>query len=1067
MGSIAGAAGVNATANVAFFRLHSSLVPLNSTPPTTYNNTDRIVEWKLDGGLTDSSGNGYNIVTTNGSAVYSSTPYQGTFARPQVKPTTWSDWTSLRAGVAEMLTGSNSYSQADSSNTATCLWNALTYPAIAGPPTFSSHSTCDPAVSGTIKGPYTFSLKATGADGNIGTATIDVGAVVTDSNGIVIQVDSAADDIFGPMIAFGSNPWAYADDTALRALTIRGANAYAAAYSKDWLTYKTGTVAYKANPYVSNLTTLAVGINATDTTIVVASTASLNLTSYPTIIQFGYGGERVLICSNVTVTLTVCPDGRGWSNTTAAAHTSGVGIVQPIAVGTGTSILSDYCSGRIGPFTGTGNYTTGTAAATTGSTTLTGSGTTWSGNVFAGQTVRFSGIISAVAFEFITTIASVGGNTTITLSRAYPASATNVSGVTYQIYNANAFFTPRWDRPDATNGHIRYSDASCISDTQLTFGGGLESWTGTQSGQQHSMSTQTWMTQGGNGTPNFYDEVAAHIAMYLRSGYQAALDAARWLGDAWASSPEMDEGWGFGPGIPRNVGALGILASWKVDNRDWSYAMNKLAKNAQAYVTSYGTNCLVGDLREDAYQFMWLAMAAKYDPDADQRTSFLASLATLLTREEACQEASGYYPSYNYYNLFTPAVTLTNGLKTGTGTGFTNNFCESIATGTGSVTNGSATMTGTSIPAVSGVQSISVSGLRSGQPFSWQGGWSGSGSSVTLSGLWAGTSGSVTWITHSDQNHTMFADSQTDTQFNVANPCIYNSSTSITLAKPWGGTTGAKNWYRGNLVGAGMQPFMGGIKALEYYFAKLATTGATQTAYTTLGTEIAGWIKDTGYDSRSKGLFYGRGFGACEPPVNPPGFDQSTFTSSPAFDYSVSGCQYGFGLGAVSAARALNSEAQNALRLVYEADPTTPNRDFGDNFYCAQWGDAALTTGGLCTNNGFANDYATNSALSAGKWYGFQFGVGMAHQWPAVRLGGVTPRTDVAKPIMARLADVSGAVDIVVDYMAATGLVSQSSPCTVAACTFDTDARQNYQYRVRYRNGSAVTLATGQYVPVR
>jgi hypothetical protein len=1098
MGNLSGNAGIAAQARVAFFRLHSTLLALNSTPPTTFNNTARIMEWKLDGGLTDSSGNGYNIATTNGTAVYTATPNQGNYARPKVKATTWADWTSLRAGFENPITGSGSYSQSDASNTVTCFWQIVSGADRGGK--IRTQNACDTYADETTFGPYTLQLTVSGAAGDPGTATIDIGAVATDVNGVVIQGNSVADNIFGSMMSFGRNPWAYADDAALRALTIRGAAAYATSYSKDWLNYGAGTIAYKANSFVSNLTTLSTTINATDTSIIVASTTNLILSSFPTIIQFGFGGERVLICSSAGTTLTVCPDGRGWAlnptsgdtrtATQAQAHTAGAGIVQPIArwdgTGPSTSFLNDYCSGRQGPFTGTAAVSAGTVAATAGSTTLTATDANWNGtpnatgNVFAGMMIRFSGVISGAPFEFITDVASIGSGlvSTLVMSRAYPAGATNVSGVTYQIYYANAFFTPRWDRPDSTNGHIRFSEPACISATQVVFGGGLEAWTGPQTGQQHSKSTQNWMTQGGNGTPNFYDEVAAHYAMYLRSGAQAALDAARWIGDVWAKSPEFDEGWGLGVGIPRNVGALGMLASWQIDGRNWNYALNKLAKGAQATVTAKGTNCLDGDLREDAYTFMWLAMAAQYETDPTDKASFIASLATLLTREEACQAADGYYPSYNYYNFFTPNVTFTNGSKDGTGVGLSTAMCESLSTGTGSVTGGSATMTGTAIPAKAVNQSISVSGTKAGVPFSWQGGWSGSGSSVTLSGLWAGADGPVTWIIHektglwgnldSSEYHTMFSSAINDATFNVANPCFYNSSTSITLAKPWTGANGSFGFYRGNIVGAGMQPFMGGIKTLEYLFAKQATTGSIQTRYNTLIDEIAGWIKSTGYDPRTKGLFYGRGFGACEVPVDPPGFNPATFTSSPSFPYSLAGCQYGFGQGAVGAARALNSEAQNVLRLIYEASPTTPNRDFGDNFYGGQWGKAGFTTAGFATDDGFDNIYADNGALGAGKWYGFQFGLGMAHQWPAVRLGGVTPPVLVAKTIKARLADVSGAVDIVIDYLAPSGLVSSSAPCTSSACTFNVNSVEGtYLYKVRYRNGSGATIAPGIFLPVK
>jgi hypothetical protein len=293
----------------------------------------------------------------------------------------------------------------------------------------------------------------------------------------------------------------------------------------------------------------------------------------------------------------------------------------------------------------------------------------------------------------------------------------------------------------------------------------------------------------------------------------------------------------------------------------------------------------------------------------------------------------------------------------------------------------------------------------------------------------------------------MFSNAVDDATFNTANPCFWNSSSSITLGKPWGGANGSFTNYRGNLVGAGVQPFMAGIKALEYYFAIQATSGATQTGFQTLANQLTNWIKDTGYDPRTKGLFYGRGFGACEVPVNPPGFNQATFTSSPAFDYSISECQWGFGPGAVSAARALNSEAQNALRLIYETAPTSPNRTFGDNFYGAQWGDASLTTG-LPTNDGFSNDYATSGALGAGKWYGFQFGVGMAHQWPAARLGGVAP-VDTRTFTLGYVAPIGTTATAVV-YTAPSG-ASSTIACSAGACSLPTDWRQgNYLFRMEY-----------------
>jgi hypothetical protein len=188
---------------------------------------------------------------------------------------------------------------------------------------------------------------------------------------------------------------------------------------------------------------------------------------------------------------------------------------------------------------------------------------------------------------------------------------------------------------------------------------------------------------------------------------------------------------------------------------------------------------------------------------------------------------------------------------------------------------------------------------------------------------------------------------------------------------------------------------------------------------------------------------------------------------STAFFFRNYGCNYGNDTTGKQGARALVAEAQNATRLVYESSPTAPNLALGDLLYGNVYGDSAYTTEGYTTNGGIANEFLLDNGLNAGKWYGFQFGVGMAHQWPAVRVGGVTPISYTSKPIKARLADIAAAVDIVVDYLAADGTVSTSAACTSAACTFSTDARQNYQYRVRYRNGSAATIATGSYAPVQ
>eukprot|EP00697_Spironema_sp_BW2_P009180 gnl/Spiro4/23995_TR11885_c0_g1_i1.p2 gnl/Spiro4/23995_TR11885_c0_g1~~gnl/Spiro4/23995_TR11885_c0_g1_i1.p2 ORF type:complete len:126 (+),score=5.14 gnl/Spiro4/23995_TR11885_c0_g1_i1:103-480(+) len=118
-----------------------------------------------------------------------------------------------------------------------------------------------------------------------------------------------------------------------------------------------------------------------------------------------------------------------------------------------------------------------------------------------------------------------------------------------------------------------------------------------------------WMTSGGNGTPNFYDEVLANYALYFRSGYGPALEAARKLGDYWLFQPQIDEGWVSS--FPRNMSIAGTVAGAVLDSRtqNW-YGIRQMAARG---IYAIGSSC-DDDVRETGYQLMWLAFAAMFDP---------------------------------------------------------------------------------------------------------------------------------------------------------------------------------------------------------------------------------------------------------------------------------------------------------------------------------------------------------------------------------------------------------------------------------------------------------------------
>jgi hypothetical protein len=93
----------------------------------------------------------------------------------------------------------------------------------------------------------------------------------------------------------------------------------------------------------------------------------------------------------------------------------------------------------------------------------------------------------------------------------------------------------------------------------------------------------------------------------------------------------------------------------------------------------------------------------------------------------------------------------------------------------------------------------------------------------------------------------------------------------------------------------------------------------------------------------------------------------------------------------VRASRVLTAETSQALRVYYESNPTPDAKAWGDIAYGSIWGYPVYTAGEVYSDSNYVRDENSNASLGAYKWTGFFFGMGMAHQWPAVRLGGLQP----------------------------------------------------------------------------
>ena len=432
------------------------------------------------------------------------------------------------------------------------------------------------------------------------------------------------------------------------------------------------------------------------------------------------------------------------------------------------------------------------------------------------------------------------------------------------------------------------------------------------------------------------------------------------------------------------MSVTGIYANTVLDGRtkNWS-GLRSIAGRGVAAISEDCNN----DVRENAYELSWLALAALFDPvdtgsstDPNQRSYWKSKLAAAEARDASCAGSDFSWKTGFYWNPGAyPALTVTNGSAVATGTNLPASMCPYVANGTGFATANSAVLSGSGFQAGA---KIMITGTLLGQPYT--GGFefrADSPNQATLSVLWPGDSGSVSWMIESDTNYTTIAlNNTTDSRFGQVWACRWDSSSQITLNRPWvGNGTETVGFSRYNLIGRGIQPFMLGIKTLQMSYASLIDDASTASSYRDLAAGAANWIQNTGYDPVLKAVSYGRIFPQCEPPM--------TELGDPSFNFRIPGCiENSANPYALASARARNSEVQNGFRVAYQTNPGNDVKAVGDQAYCAQWGNAAMTRPGYCTEAITASNLDDGS-LGAYKYTGFFFGIGMAHQWPAVRVG--------------------------------------------------------------------------------
>ncbi len=600
--------------------------------------------------------------------------------------------------------------------------------------------------------------------------------------------------------------------------------------------------------------------------------------------------------------------------------------------------------------------------------------------------------------------------------------------------------------------------------------------------------------------PNFYGTGFAERAFYYRSGYTPAVTAANLIDDYWIRDPELCGGCG---GLPllQGGGAIGGIVD-RALNPSTPLTWLDVTPFASAGVGDAGHNCNWDDPRDQGYQQAWLALVALFDPDPARQAAWTTALNRWVTRDQTCRRnaADGYglngtkpeqVNSWGGSSLFAttgPALTLTSGSTAATGSGFSPAMCAGQDDGTGTirVTRGSTAatvvsgtltpgyrifITDTSSPIYVGTSEYSVNGASVTLALTWP----GDTGTFHFMSEGAGLAGFVTSIGSSNADWpdvsvaTGFANNQ---QLQKIWACKYNNPGSLTLNRPWDGATGSNyHTFSYVVVGFEVQPFMDGVKTSAMNWASQSSNAAIASAYTVMKGQLGTWMATYGVDTNTPGTlgtYYNRLSGNCETAGIP--------NATTLFDgiHGVNdGCGFmglaasGAGMGEFTS-RVNTAEAYSGLAAYYTArcllgpSQCSAARALVDKYYGAIYGNCALTAGGGSTfycDSHYVNTASelSNASLGAYKWSGFFFGMGMAHQWPALRLGGAQPTRNRSVSIAYTLGAAASARILLTAPSGATTTVScgATSPCAV---TVD-DRQGSYWYTIQYLSGTGQILS--------
>ncbi len=1032
--------------SAGFFRIYSTLVPIGSQMPLTAASgaaAGCVFEWKFDGNGNDACGT--YPAAISGAASYAPTgPIQNLVsarARTLDAPV-YADWRAMRAGSANALDGTQSFSQVDATGAVSYYWTHVSGPSV---PVYNDQTAARPMLTNIVRGTYVERLQVTDAVGNKSTADLQVGAVAMDRNGVILPATQDEGDFWGPQIAFGYNPWGLADERQYKMVGLQAAY-QPQAHDFGWATAGQGTVSYwfaGRGPAPSTVpgTILTAAITASSATLQIADAAQLpGLQNLPGWILISAGGyapqpEMVRICGTTATsgpaTLTVCYDGRGMSgnrtdlggtvNILSAQSWSAGSVVGEFRIdGAGTRFASDaqraICPAGVPGPPGPVVYTAGTVSLTAGSKTVVGTGTAWSAGTGSDSLGKGWIRVSAThdggtPFVYWAQITGVVDATHLTVDRPAPA---GVDGAAfgYQITGHAMYLSLEFPAPHGETARGLWQAVGCETETSMY---ALPSHdTAAMNGVRVSGAKYSYkkflseLSSSGTYDPNFYGAGLAARNFYYRSGYQPALDLANSIDENWVRDPQVGDGLFVGAPLTWGGGAIGAVADLMFNPSTALTWANVESFADQGDIS--GRSCNALDTRDSGYLAAMLTLAANYDSNPAMRSGYQGMLKNVLSRDQTCKRnaADGYTGMFvnSFANAFTygPAdagltapLTLAGGSANVTGSGFTSSYCYGVDTVMISFTHNSSTAT-------------VGSGTLTQQNLLWI--WDGTstraleyavnGNSVQLAELWPGPTGSYAamstgggaltsggqrsggyggiLITGAALGSGQAPDTLAVNQaLQEAYACKYNSPNSLTLHRPSPVSgTGYLSYY--NIPPFSQQPFMLGVKTNQMRWASRSGDPDIRSGYASLLPLAGAWYNAYGWDSNGTlGTFY-----AVAPVC---GSSSDVAAGQFASIHGYQGCgTTGNAASSAAVGRVNSAEGGSAMLQFYLANPTPANQAVVDRFYGAIFGDPAFCRGGVYCDGTSASQLA-DTYMSGSKWPGFFFGMGgfFTTSWPAIR----------------------------------------------------------------------------------